>query len=197
MHSSPTLTAFSGAHYIASGTLRVLAPAIKAVVERDPQSQILIFDDRSGAQIDLNLHGTVEEVLRRLPPEEEEMIPEAPEAAAPRSPGRPKLGVVAREITLLPRHWEWLAGQPGGASVVLRKLVEQAQRDNKDADRQRMARDASYRFMSALAGDLPGFEEASRALFAGKAEQFHACVADWPHDVREYAKKMAAPSFAA
>ncbi len=77
--------------------------------------------------------------------------------AEPRGRGRPKLGVVAREVTLLPRHWDWLNAQPGGASVALRKLVEQARRANGDADRARAAREAAYHFMSAMAGDLPAF----------------------------------------
>jgi len=109
--------------------------------------------------------------------------------------GRPKLGVVAREVTLLPRHWEWLAAQPGGASVALRKLVEHALRENRGADRQRQSRDASYKFMTALAGDQPGFEEAIRALYAGNRGQFDQHVDGWPADVRAHAKKMASASF--
>ena len=111
---------------------------------------------------------------------------------APRRPGRPKLGVVAREVTLLPRHWEWLNSQPGGASVALRKLVEEARRANSGKDRLRRAQEAAYRFMSTMAGNEPGFEEAARALFAGRQEPFEALVRGWPKDVREHAKKLAA-----
>ena len=111
--------------------------------------------------------------------------------ATPRTAGRPRLGVVAREITLLPRHWEWLATQPGGASVALRKLVEHAQRGNKAVDEQRRARETAYRFMSALAGDEAGFEEASRALFAGQRTAFLTQVATWPADVREHVLRLA------
>ena len=107
----------------------------------------------------------------------------------------PELGVVAREVTLLPRHWDWLAGQPGGASVTLRKLVEQARKDNEGKDRLRRAREAAYRFLSAMAGNLPGFEEAARALFAGHRDRFAAVVAPWPQDVREHAVKLAARGF--
>ncbi|WP_188590115.1 DUF2239 family protein, partial [Achromobacter denitrificans] len=103
------------------------------------------------------------------------------------------LGVVAREVTLLPRHWDWLAAQPGGASVVLRKLVEQARRDNESADRRRQRQEAAYRFMSAMAGNLPGFEEATRALYAEDRERFAAQVASWPQDVRGYALGLAWP----
>ena len=110
-----------------------------------------------------------------------------------RGPGRPKLGVTAREVTLLPRHWEWLATQPGGASVALRKLVEAAARDPK-AERL-AARDAAYRFASAMGGDEAGFEEAMRALYAGKRKKFHRQLETWPPDVREHLEKMAAPAF--
>ena len=110
-----------------------------------------------------------------------------------RGPGRPKLGVTAREVTLLPRHWEWLAAQPGGASVALRKLVETASRDPK-AERA-AARDAAYRFASAMGGDEAGFEEAMRALYAGKRKKFHRQLESWSPDVREHLEKMAAPVF--
>jgi hypothetical protein len=109
----------------------------------------------------------------------------------PRGPGRPKLGVVAREVTLLPRHWDWLNSQPGGASVTLRKLVEQARRASEGRDRVRQSQDAANRFMSAIAGDLPGFEEATRALFAANTGRFDECVASWPADVRDHARKLA------
>src|SRR4029079_4156101 len=98
---------------------------------------------------DLNLSGTERETLPPLPQPASSPDVETDETAAaePRGRGRPRLGVVAREGTLLPRHWEWLGTQPGGASVVLRKLVEEARRANGDADRTRAARDAAYRFM--------------------------------------------------
>jgi hypothetical protein len=110
----------------------------------------------------------------------------------PRSPGRPKLGVVAREVTLLPRHWEWLNRQPGGASVALRKLVEDARRVNEGRDGVRRAQEVAYRFMSTIAGDLPGFEEATRALFARDRSRFGENTLSWPADVREHASKLAA-----
>jgi len=188
MHAPIQLTAFAGPHKVAAGTLHAVAQTLKELVTRDPDAQILIFDDASGSQVDLNLHGSLAEVLQRLP-----RVPPSQDDAPPaiRTAGRPKLGVVAREITLLPRHWEWLATQPGGASVALRKLVEQAQRGNKAHDEQRQAREAAYKVMSALAGDAPGFEEASRALFAGKQPAFLACVQAWPADVREHVLRLA------
>ena len=184
----PELTAFAGKRKVAAGSLHAVAQTLKELVTREPYAQILIFDDASGNQVDLNLHGSLADVLQRLPrgatPARQEEIPA-------RTAGRPKLGVVAREITLLPRHWEWLATQPGGASVALRKLVEHAQRGNKAHDEQRQAREAAYKVMNALAGDAPGFEEASRALFAGKQPAFLACVQDWPADVREHVSRLA------
>jgi hypothetical protein len=118
-----------------------------------------------------------------------------PGEAAPvaRGPGRPKLGVTAREVTLLPRHWEWLNAQPGGASVALRKLVEHARRNGGEPDRRRREREAAYAFMSSLAGNFPNFEEASRALFADDRERFSALVAEWPPDVRDHAGALAFP----
>lgn len=189
MHTPTQLTAFAGPHKVAAGTLHAVAQTLKELVTRDPDAQILIFDDASGSQVDLNLHGSLADVLQRLPRVPPSQDDDAPPAI--RTAGRPKLGVVAREITLLPRHWEWLATQPGGASVALRKLVEQAQRGNKAHDEQRQAREAAYKVMSALAGDAPGFEEASRALFAGKQPAFLACVPAWPADVREHVLQLA------
>ncbi|MGK5039236.1 DUF2239 family protein [Janthinobacterium sp. GB1R12] len=189
MHAPIQLTAFAGPHKVAAGTLHAVAQTLKELVTHDPDAQILIFDDASGSQVDLNLHGSLAEVLQRLPRVPPSHDDDAPPAI--RTAGRPKLGVVAREITLLPRHWEWLATQPGGASVALRKLVEHAQRGNKAHDEQRQAREAAYKVMSALAGDAPGFEEASRALFAGKQPAFLACVQAWPADVREHVLRLA------
>ena len=116
---------------------------------------------------------------------------------APRSPGRPKLGVVAREVTLLPRHWEWLAAQPGSASVTLRKLVEAARKASTDADLMREARDATYRFTLVMAGNEVGFEEATRALYAGDRERFEYHLASWPADVRDHALRVSAHAFPA
>lgn len=183
-------TAFAGLRRIASGTLAEVADAARKAFERDGATPILIFDDATAEQIDLDLSagGT------NLP---EPMTRAAePSAEGPRGPGRPKLGVVAREVTLLPRHWEWLGSQPGGASVALRKLVEAARKANEGRDRQRHAQEAAYRFMSALAGNLPGFEEAIRALFAADRTRFDAHVEAWPPDVRDHAQKLAAGTFA-
>ena len=128
-----------------------------------------------------------------LNPAVHEALIDSGESGEPRGRGRPKLGVVAREVTLLPRHWDWLAAQPGGASVTLRKLVEEARRANLDRDRQRQASECAYHFMSAMAGDMAGFEEASRALFANDAAKFRQQTEAWPADVRDYVRYLAYP----
>lgn len=182
-------TAFSGARRVASGELPEVAAAAKAVLDAEPHASVLIFDDTTSKLIEVDFRGTPEQVRQRLLPEP------SGEPASPPGPGRPRLGVVAREVTLLPKHWEWLGNQPGGASVALRKLVEQARRDNEGKDRVRQHQEATFRFMSTLAGDRPGFEEATRALYAGDEERFSALVSLWPTDVREHAQKLAAGAF--
>ena len=114
-----------------------------------------------------------------------------------RGPGRPKLGVVGREVTLLPRHWDWLDDQPGGASVALRKLVESAKRDNRSKDRARHSQEAAHRFMSAMAGNLPGYEEASRAFYGRNQALFYTLIQPWPGGIRDHAKRLAAAAFEA
>jgi hypothetical protein len=180
-----TFTAFEGLRRLASGPLTEIAPAIKRAEARAAEP-IAIFSDATGRAVDLDLRGSADDMLKWLGKTNEQ-----PAASEPRGRGRPKLGVVAREVTLLPRHWEWLNEQPGGASVALRKLVEAARRNNGDADRLRAARDAAYHFMSAMAGNLADFEEASRALFADDRRRFTALIAAWPADIRDHVVKLA------
>lgn len=189
---SNQFTAFIGQRLLASGSLAEVAVAVMDANRESTTDPILIFSDATGRSTDLDLRGTKRDVVARLPPLANPE-PTADEAAAsePRGRGRPKLGVVAREVTLLPRHWEWLGTQPGGASVALRKLVDEARRASGDRDRHRAARDAAYHFMSAMAGNLPGFEEASRALFAGERRRFSQHIAGWPGDIRDHIVKLA------
>ncbi|QXR34761.1 DUF2239 family protein [Alcaligenes aquatilis] len=187
-----TYTSFMGHRRIAHGSMLVNALAVKKVLESQVNDPVLIFDDETGRFVDVNTHGTDEELAQRyasvdVPEPELEQIKEE----APRGRGRPKLGVVPREVTLLPRHWDWLATQPGGASVALRKLVEQARRASAAKDQRRQAQERVYNFMTAIGGDLPGFEEAMRALFADEWERFKQLLAAWPEDVREHAIKLA------
>jgi len=183
-------TAFAGVRRIASGGLTEVALKAKAIIDQGEDAPILIFDDASAKLIEVDFRGAREDVLGRLP-DRASLQTGGAEPETARGPGRPKLGVVAREVTLLPRHWQWLSSQPGRASVALRKLVEEARRANAGKDSVRQSQDAAYRFMSALAGDAPGFEEAARALFAGDAKRFDRCVEGWPADVRDHARTLA------
>ena len=203
-------TAFEGGRCIASGTLREVALATKPVVDGWASSisppPILVFDVASSEVIELDWRGTLadfEARLNALDPVMTQAMPAAPVEAppmatdAPRGPGRPKLGVAAREVTLLPRQWEWLASQPGGASVALRKLVETARLASETKDRVRQCGAITYKFMSTMAGHEPGFEEASRALFAGDQAGFAARIAAWPADVQAHLHKISIHAFAA
>ena len=177
---------FEGDRRLAAGSRLEVAVAAQARLAQAPDTGLLIFDP-DGRQVDFDLRGGPADLVARLG-----------EAAAPEPPrgrGRPKLGVTAREVTLLPRHWEWLAAQPGGASVALRKLVEAARRESEGPDRRRAARDAAYRFASVMAGDRPGFEAASRALFAGDAAGFWTLAEAWPGDIVEQLRVLAAEAF--
>jgi len=180
--ASTTITAFSGFRRVAGGTRSEVIAQLRQLPDAAP---VLLFDDSTGAQLDLDMR--------------EEAASAEPEAhdEAPRTVGRPKLGVVAREVTLLPRHWDWLGRQPGGASVALRRLIDDARRVHADRDTVRAAREAAYRFMTAIAGDLAGFEEATRALFAGEREHFDELTAPWPEDVKVHLQKLAATAWSA
>lgn len=185
---SLTCTAFAGTRRIAGGPRSEVARRVREILEGGEMASVLIFDDATGAQIELDLRGAVREA--------DPGGGEVPDCTPARGPGRPRLGVVAREVTLLPRHWEWLNDQPGGASVALRKLVEEARRTHQGRDRVRRSQDAAYRFMVAMAGNFPGFEEATRALFAGDRARFGALVDPWPADVRDHARILAAEALA-
>lgn len=185
-------TAFAGQARVASGTLTQVAVAAKKAFDADERAPILIFDDATSEPVEVDFRGTAKDVLQRVstPP-----ATGAPAPEAPRGPGRPKLGVVAREVTLLPRHWDWLGSQPGGASVALRRLVEEARRVNRDKDRKRRAQEVTYRFMAAIAGNLPRFEDAARALFACDGRNFDAMTRRWPRDIRDHAAALAVGVF--
>jgi hypothetical protein len=194
IHTVPReFTAFLGHQRLVSGPLAEVALAVLKASQSAAAEPIVIFDDANGRPIDLDLRGTERDIVARLPEpaSNPETLADDLSAAEPRGRGRPKLGVVAREVTLLPRHWEWLGAQPGGASVALRKLVEEARRAGGDRDRGRAARDAAYHFMSVMAGNLPGFEEASRALFADDRRRFAELISGWPGDIRDHVVKLA------
>jgi len=186
-------TAFVGDHWLASGPLAEVALAVMKASKRLAAEPIVIFDDANGRPIDLDLRGSERDIVARLPQPASNSENSADQRSAPepRGRGRPRLGVVAREVTLLPRHWEWLGTQPGGASVALRKLVEETRRSSGDRDRSRAATDAAYHFMATMAGNLPNFEEASRALFADDRRRLAELIAGWPGDVRDHIVKLA------
>ena len=176
--AAPHLSAFAAGRLIASGPPAATVAAARAHRAASGET-IVFFDDVAGRVVDIDERTSLEPGR-----------PEASDGEAPRGRGRPKLGVVAREVTLLPRHWDWLAAQPGGASVALRKLVEAARRDGAEADRIRRAREAAYRFMTALAGDRPGYEAAIRALFAGDAPGLEAATCGWPGDLTRHIRSL-------
>ncbi len=197
----PQYIAFDGSRHIASGSPRAVAELAKRSVDHGLAGPLLVFDIETSQPLELDLRGSLDEVLARLPDETEIAAdapdPETPPAPDRLGPGRPRLGVVAREITLLPRHWQWLSEQPGGASVTIRKLVEEARTAGAQRDRVRRAQESAYRFLSAMLGNAPGFEEATRALFAGNAERFAECAEPWPADLRAHAMRLADQVFRA
>lgn len=183
---STPCTAFTDGRRLVSGNLADVALAVNA--QNDAvQATILIFDDATGTQIDLDLRGSTAQIISRL------AAYSGPQPEA-RKRGRPRLGVIAREVTLLPRHWDWLTEQPGGASQALRRLVEQARKQDDGRTEMRLAHERAYRFMSALAGDYPGFEGASRALFANDLPALNEAMKAWPNDVRDYVLHLSRPS---
>ena len=178
-------TAFAGDSRVSAGLLRDVAITAQELRGEDPP--VMVFDDTTGQVIELDLRGTREDLLRRL----------EPSPPPPRGRGRPRLGVIGREVTLMPAHWDWLGAQPGGASVALRRLIEDARKDRDGRHRERRAHEVAYRVMAVLAGDRPGFEEAARALFAHDAARFATQTAAWPGDIRDYVTQLAFPTAAA
>jgi hypothetical protein len=179
-----TYTAFVGVSLIASGPISSLLPALKQHFDHDAGTPLLIFEDWSGRQVDFDLRGSLQQALARALP------------APPRSgPGRPRLGVTSREVSLLPRHWQWLEQQPNGASAALRRLVDDARKHESDAQPSRQTREAIGRFLTAIAGNLPNYEEASRALYAVDREHFESLIRDWPGDIQAYLHNRAGEAF--
>lgn len=186
---SLSFTAFAGPRRIATGTLPDVAAAARAEMDTRPDGAVLVFDDETGGSVEVDFRGSADDVRARL------TAPAPAEVAEARATGRPKLGVVAREVTLLPRHWEWLATQRGGASAALRRIVDQARRHTAERDIISNSRAAAYRFLTVIAGDFPGYEEAIRALYGGNEDRFRDITAAWPADVRDYARNLARDAF--
>jgi uncharacterized protein len=180
MEREKTYSAFAGERLVAAGALAALLRATKAYLDTASDPRVLLFEDQTGRQVDFDFSGTMAEVLARV----------APAAPVRPGPGRPKLGVVSREVSLLPRHWEWLEAEPQGISAALRRLVDEAKKKNPAEQRARQARDAVSKFLTALAGNLPGYEEATRALFAKDNARFAELTVDWPQDIRAHALRQ-------
>jgi hypothetical protein len=175
MEQERTYSAFVGQRLISSGVFDTMIAAVKAAFDQDSSTLFLIFEDQTGRQVDFDLRGTLEQVKARA-------FPATPKAG----PGRPKLGVTSREISLLPRHWEWLERQPNGASAALRRLIDDARRQGPDELKARETREALVRIMSAMAGNEPGYESACRALYAGDRAEFDELIRIWPEDIQKY-----------
>lgn len=184
MDDRRTYTAFEDEALIASGPLEAVLPRVKTRFDQQESTRILIFEDDTGRQVDFALRGTLAEVLAKALP-----------GPSRSGPGRPKLGVVSREISLLPRHWEWLEQQPNGASAALRRLVDEARKRDPEGQRARATKDAAVRFLSAMAGNFPGYEEATRALYAEDRTRFEGLVRDWPNDIREHVLRLIRDAF--
>lgn len=188
-----TCIAFDQSKKVARGPVLEVALKLKEHLKKHPKASFLIFDEATSEAVEVDLRGSPETILRRLTEAEE--ASSAAEKKPASGPGRPKLGVTAKEVTLLPEHWEWLARQPGGASVTLRRLVEEAKKKNLARDQIRRAQEVTHKFMTAMAGDLPHYEDALRALYAKDTAQFSRLIAVWPKDIREHVQKLAARVF--
>lgn len=183
-------TAFADQRQIAAGSLTAIAPAVKTAFDAGAP-RLLVFNDVTGQLLELDLRGSIDDVVTRLGEAENGLS----SPAKPAGRGRPKLGVTAREVTLLPSHWEWLSAQPGGASAALRRLVDQAKRAGRDHVRE--AQQTAYRVMVALAGDLPDFEDATRAFYAGDYDRFEGLSTSWPTDIGDYVRHLVQRSMSA
>ncbi len=175
MSKQTSYVAFVAERLVHRGPLVDVLAAVKVGHLDDPAASLLIFENATGHQVDFDLRGSLNDVLDRVK-----------ERESPKGPGRPRLGIESREVTLLPRHWAWLALQPNGASAALRRLIDQASTRADPGAKVRDRRDATYRVMSALAGNRVGFEEAARALFAGDRGRFVTLAAKWPRDIRAH-----------
>jgi len=196
MEQLTTYTAFEGSELVFRGSLQHVVTKIKKRMGKTSHSEVLLFSDETGKLMDFNFHGTEKDVLKRL-----EVFSSVSdrhgkeESASPAGPGRPKLGVISREVSLLPRHWEWLAAQPSGSSATLRKLIEEAKKKSSGGATVKQLQERCYKVMSVLAGDLSGYEEALRSLYKKDEERFLVQIKEWPKDIRKHIAELARPVF--
>lgn len=191
METLNTYTAFEDHKILSQGSLEDVVLKVKKRFEKSPESQIVIYSDATGKSMDFNFQGSEKEVLKRL---EVYTTPENSNEVSS-GPGRPKLGVISREVSLLPKHWEWLATQSGGASNTLRKLVEENMKKNSSVNSVKAAQERTYKFMSVEAGDLENYEEALRALYRKDKERLSSEIKTWPRDVQKHILELAKPVF--
>ncbi len=177
-------TVFSGTKIIATGQLKEIISKVKDYLKRNNIEPLLIFDDMTSEQLEINFSESNEAILKSFKKDRNEITKKSSNV------GRPKLGVVSREISLLPRHWEWLSKQPKGASATLRILVEEAKKQNQPQEQIRPAQDATYTFMNSIAGNLPNYEEALRALYSRDKKNFQKQISSWPKDIVIHIKKL-------
>ncbi|MBQ13897.1 MAG: hypothetical protein CMQ17_05795 [Gammaproteobacteria bacterium] len=186
--------AFDGTKLIAEGDLLAVALQLKAELTATKTGSVLVFGNSSGKQIDLDLGGSEADLRKRFSQQGDGQEQQETVSTA-KTRGRPRLGVIGREVTLLPRHWQWLDRQRGSASAALRRLVDQERKATVHEDLVRQAQDSANRFMYAMAGNLQGFEEAVRSLYACDKQGFIAEMRRWPSDVKRYAMQFAAAAF--
>lgn len=192
METQETYTAFEGPDRLFKGNLQDVVLKTKRRLGRAENSSILIFSDATGRTIEFNFHGSEKDVSRRL-----EMYVDQAGNKPSSGPGRPRLGVISREISLLPRHWEWLATQSGGASAAIRRLIEEAKKKSAARGSIKQLQERAYQFMTVIAGDLAGYEEALRALYRADRKHFLLKIQDWPCDIKNYLMELAEPVFEA
>lgn len=180
---------------VASGSLADVAEKAKQYLLTRPDADVLIFDCVTSEQVEIDFRGSPETVRRRAEKVQGPDVEIQSDAGKKAGPGRPRLGVIAKEVTLLPQHWDWLNEQPGGASVTLRKLVEASIKKNSARDTIRRAQDAAYKFLVVTAGDRDQYEEVLRALYAQDLTKFSRLMMSWPKDLRDHALHLAEPSF--
>jgi hypothetical protein len=173
-------TAFAGTRRIAAGNRDIILSEVKQYSDTN-DDRVLIFEDMTGKQVDFDFSGSIDDVLER-----------GRARIVRLGPGRPKLGVVGREVSLLPRHWEWLEDQPNGISAAIRRLVDEARKREPGTQRARRLRDGIARFMWSMGGDLPNFEEATRSLYGEADAPLETLIATWPDDVRDHVLRLAA-----
>ena len=190
MENQLTYSAFENEKLLIQGPLNLVVLKVKKRIDKIKDSMIIIFSDSTGKSMDFNFQGNEEDILKRL-----EVYKAEPQPTEPSGPGRPKLGVVSREISLLPRHWEWLATQPEGASATLRKLVEEAKKKSSQINEIKQAQERTYKFMSVIAGNFKGYEEVLRALYRKDKKMFLTLISEWPEDIKKHALELSKPVF--